>query len=600
MQDPDPALTPHRAATIGTDGATAIIRTLHAAGIDAIFTSPGSEWAPLWEALARERAAGMPVPAYHSVRHEEVAVPMAAGYAKATGRIPAVVLHATVGTLHASMALRGALHERVPMVVIAGAAMGYGEMPGPDPGGQWLNHLIDAGGPAALAERTVRWTADVPTGAILPSTIARAVALAGGPIGGPAFVDVAMEVLFETMTHDPPRPLVHPHPVPDPGGLDLLAARLSRAAAPVIVTDEIGRDPGDVARLVRLAEVLGAPVVETRSARYLNFPRRHPLYGGIDTGDALADADVIVLLAIRAPWHPASRPPGRASFIAAVDADPLRMDLPFYGYDLDLAVTGAPDAALVGLTERLAGGRDDPAREARRVEAARHAEARRHDDSERAGAKRDDQPIDIDRASRVISESLPDGAIVVEETFTARASIHSSFDRLGPGTFFSGAMGGLGTGLGTAIGVKCAHPDRTVVCLIGDGSFHYDPVLAAFGAMQESGLPILVVIYDNAGYGSQERTIPRYFPDGLARLDPAAVGMSIEPIPDYPAIARAFGGWGTVVTTPRELGPAIEEAVRQMAAGHLALVDLRLAPVAAAVGHDVSRSRRSQGPSGSA
>jgi acetolactate synthase-1/2/3 large subunit len=107
-------------------GAEAILRVLRGMGVERIYASPGSDWAPLWEALARPHGEGE-IPQYISVRHEETAVAMASGYAKATGKLPAVMLHTTVGTLHAAMALRIVKHERVPMVVMAGEATGFGE-----------------------------------------------------------------------------------------------------------------------------------------------------------------------------------------------------------------------------------------------------------------------------------------------------------------------------------------------------------------------------------------------------------------------------------------------------------------------------------------
>ena len=100
-------------------GAESLLKALRGMGVERIFASPGSDWAPLWEALAKHWAPGE-IPQYVSVRHEETAVSMASGYAKATGRLPAVMLHTTVGALHAAMTLRIALHERVPMVVLAG------------------------------------------------------------------------------------------------------------------------------------------------------------------------------------------------------------------------------------------------------------------------------------------------------------------------------------------------------------------------------------------------------------------------------------------------------------------------------------------------
>src|SRR3990172_7835211 len=104
----------------GLSGAEAFLHLLAGLGIDRIFASPGSEWSPVWEYLAKPYPADAGIPIYLSARHEEIAVGMASGYAKASGKLPAVMLHTTVGALHASMAMRGALHEHIPMVVFAG------------------------------------------------------------------------------------------------------------------------------------------------------------------------------------------------------------------------------------------------------------------------------------------------------------------------------------------------------------------------------------------------------------------------------------------------------------------------------------------------
>ncbi|TMA93407.1 MAG: hypothetical protein E6J74_18615 [Deltaproteobacteria bacterium] len=139
--------------TEGLTGADTLLRVLAHMGVDRIFSSPGSEWSPVWEAFAKAKAQSEGVPLYISSRHEEVAVGMASGYAKSTGKLPAVMIHTTVGALHATMALRGALHEQIPMVVFTGESLGFGEEAGPDVGAQWLGALADTGGPARLVDR---------------------------------------------------------------------------------------------------------------------------------------------------------------------------------------------------------------------------------------------------------------------------------------------------------------------------------------------------------------------------------------------------------------------------------------------------------------
>ena len=159
--------------TKGMSGGEAILRVLRTMGVEKIFASPGSDWAPLWDALAKPYQPGE-IPEYISSRHEETAAAMAIGYAKATGKLPALVLHTTVGALHATMALRAALHERIPMVVMAGESIAFAEAASTPPGRQWLRLLSDVGGPARLVEPCVKWSFGMNSGLLLPHTIQRA------------------------------------------------------------------------------------------------------------------------------------------------------------------------------------------------------------------------------------------------------------------------------------------------------------------------------------------------------------------------------------------------------------------------------------------
>ena len=486
----------------GLSGAEALARVLRSMGVERIFASPGSDWAPLWEALAKPHGPGE-IPEYVSSRHEETAVAMASGYTKATGKLAAVVLHTTVGALHATMGVRAALHERVPMVVLAGESIGFAEPPEPPMGRQWLRLLTDVGGPARLMQPCVKWSFGLNTPTILAHTIQRACQLAMGAPRGPVFVSVPSEFLLASMTADPPAAAALPRPpAAQPAAIDELATALAAAANPVIITEEVGKDVVAVERLVALAETLGAPVVDAWQPYYVNFPRTHPLYGGVaatEMPELLRDSDLVFLVEAVAPWHPPSSLPGPNTRVAVLGEDPLHSHLPFWGFRADLVVAGEAEPSLAMLLERVK-ARVPPGSRTVATERwrARHEQrrAKLRAEARAAGAA---QPIETRWVVHELNELLPPGAIVVDETITHRLDIHRLLDRLAPGEFFEASYGGLGMGLGTALGVKAARPDRTVVMLIGDGAFHYNPVVAAFGACQELGLPLLVVLFDNAG-----------------------------------------------------------------------------------------------------
>jgi len=131
--------------TEGLTGAETLLRVLSHMGVDRIFSSPGSEWSPVWEALTRQTVEKRPGPKFIESWHETLAVNMASGYTAITGRPQAVLLHAGVGLLQGAMGIHGALQAEVPMVVMSGESQSLGEDPDLDIEGQWFGGLSTGG-----------------------------------------------------------------------------------------------------------------------------------------------------------------------------------------------------------------------------------------------------------------------------------------------------------------------------------------------------------------------------------------------------------------------------------------------------------------------
>ena len=364
---------------------------------------------------------------------------------------------------------------------------------------------------------------------------------------------------------------------------DRLARLLVEATDPVIVTEEVGRSVRAVEHLVAIAELLGAPVVDAWHPSYVNFPRTHPLYGGVGPGTYVAatvkDADVVFLAAAVAPWHPPSSAPGPGTKVVVLGDDPFHSHRAFWGYRSDLVVAGDVEQSLGMLLARVRDAIKPGARDARAERWRARHQKRRDALREEGLAVAKSRPIEARWVVHELNEILPPEVAVVDETITHRLEINRFLDRLTPGRFFEGCYGGLGTGLGTALGVKAATPERTVVALIGDGSFNYNPVLGAFGVCQEHRLPILVVLFNNSGYLSQKSGIPRHYPDGFAVKSQTFVGTSITPQPDYAAIARAFDGYGEKVDDPGQVRAALQRGLQAVAKGQMALLDMMLQPI---------------------
>jgi thiamine pyrophosphate-dependent acetolactate synthase large subunit-like protein len=178
--------------------------------------------------------------------------------------------------------------------------------------------------------------------------------------------------------------------------------------------------------------------------------------------------------------------------------------------------------------------------------------------------------------AQALNSVLPENAVVVNETITHRLELNRRLSRLAPGGFYEASFGGLGMGLSLALGVKHAQPQRPVIATIGDGALHYNPVVACFGASQELALPIVVVLFDNAGYLSQKTDVVTHYPQGWAVRSGRFAGTAITPRPEYAKLAEAYGGYGEKVTSPGEVADALQRGMEQ-AQKRLALIHMVLA-----------------------
>jgi acetolactate synthase-1/2/3 large subunit len=261
--------------------------------------------------------------------------------------------------------------------------------------------------------------------------------------------------------------------------------------------------------------------------------------------------------------------------------DPLHTHLPYWGFRNDISVAGALGPSLALLCERAARALPAGSRSAIAGEWAGRNARSREQWREKGRASGTAVRIESAWVGHELNAVLPERAIVVDETITHRLDLLRQLERLAPGGFLSASYGGLGMGIGTGLGAKVADPGRTVAVTIGDGAFFYNPVIASFGAAQELKLPLLVVLFNNAGYLSQKLDVAREYPEGWAVRSKQFAGLSIAPRPDYPALARAFGGYGETVERPAEVRAALQRGLDAVAKGNLALVEMVLAPAGA-------------------
>jgi acetolactate synthase-1/2/3 large subunit len=171
-------------------------------------------------------------------------------------------------------------------------------------------------------------------------------------------------------------------------------------------------------------------------------------------------------------------------------------------------------------------------------------------------------------------EVVPPDAVYVDETITHRGAIMRHLRPQAPQTYFR-VHGGLGQGLGVALGVKLANKKRPVVSIIGDGSFMYNPITQSLALAKHENLPILIVVFDNNGYVAMQKEHEGFYPNGVAAKNDLFFGRPITGL-DYAELVKPFGGYGRRVTTPAELAPALEEALAAVKGGKTAILNVAL------------------------
>src|SRR5207302_2242303 len=251
--------------------------------------------------------------------------------------------------------------------------------------------------------------------------------------------------------------------------------------------------------LVELADLLAIPVTNGRVNAYANFPTDHPLYLGLTNYKPLADADLVLLVGGRAPWYPARRRPTSGK-IVAINDNPLKGHMVYQNLHIDLYLEGDMAESL----RLLAAAVKESKLDAGAVKARRERWIREHE-SYVAGLRverekaRNGSAIDPVSLMGALADTMPSDTIYVDETITHSPLLRQHLPQTTPQSFFRGS-GGLGQGVGTALGIKLAAPDRPVALLIGDGSFLYNPIIQALGASKRHDLPIMIIILNNRKY----------------------------------------------------------------------------------------------------
>ena len=250
----------------------------------------------------------------------------------------------------------------------------------------------------------------------------------------------------------------------------------------------------------------------------------------------------------------------RAAGSSISASNPLFSRYPVRSFPCNLAIDAAPELALPALDAALSGQAVDPDTiAARRAALAARAAELRAGWQRAATESRGERPISVAWLSHCIGRVVDENTIVLNELGLSPA--HLTLQR--PGSYFGlSPAGGLGWGLGAALGAKLAAPDKLVIASMGDGAYMFGNPTPAHYVSRAHDLPVLYIVSNNAGWGAVRAATRAMYPDGAAQQRNAMPLTALDPMPDFETVVAASGGYGERVEDPAALPDALDRAVR--------------------------------------
>ncbi|MCC6777692.1 MAG: thiamine pyrophosphate-requiring protein [Hyphomicrobiales bacterium] len=542
-------------------------------GIEYVFANAGTDFAPIVEALSQSK--GGKAPRFLTVPHENVAMAMAHGYYRVSGKPAAVMVHVTVGTANAINGLINAARDNIPMLLAAGRTplTETGSIASRNRPIHWGQESFDQGG---MVREYVKWDYELRTGQPVEAVVDRALDIAMSEPRGPVYLTLPREVL--TVAGAKPRretvrPLGAAAPEPARAAIEQAAAMIAKAEFPLIITSSVGRTPAAVAALADLAGDFALPVVQAE-ARDMNLPTNHPMHLGHNIGEFLPKADVVIVIDSVVPWMPRNHQPRHDAKIIHISADPLETRYPFRELETDLAIAGSSLAAMVMLRAALA----EPMKsKSAAIESRRKALAATREDVLARRQKliesvKDQTPIHPVWLAHCINQVKSEDAIVISELGAPLPILELTK----PGTFMGALLsGGLGFGMGAGLGAKLAAPQREVIVTVGDGSYMFGNPVPYHFVQRAEGLPTLTVVANNQLWLAVRQSTLDVFPDGAAAKANAMALTELKPSPAYEKVVETCGGKGEKVEDPADLVPALRRGLEHVRAGTPATLNVR-------------------------
>jgi benzoylformate decarboxylase len=545
--------------TITGTGGMLLIQTLKDAGVDYLFTNPGSAETGIFAALAEDQDQRLVIG-----KHEGLVAAMADGYARFSGKVGVIIAHVMGGSYQLAGQLFNAQVSGTPLLVIAG---------------DWASETQDYRGlapfPGLSQAETMRPITKearaayqvVTNPAAITVATTRALREATLPPTGPVYLSISADLLnregLESQIGEEAQYRIEPPASARPETIEAIARRLGAAQCPVLMFgDDVWRG-GAQAQAVKLAETLEAPVFASRQI-FANFPNHHPLFcGNYPVPDDFTKAtglspDLIFLVGCQGVHGPVGEPS-----VIQIGPNPLLMGR---HYPLDVAAQCELRQTLESLTQALTRLHPDAAWARERAKVRTFARTLIEREEKLVREHQDDSVIHPAVLEAHLAEVLPRDTVMVHESSTARTTlIPLGYDAI---SWTRSGGGSLGFGVGAAVGAKIAvGRERPVMLHLGDGALGYSAM--GFWTMARYNTAMLIVVSNNESYQIVRHNWARQMPDSKMVRDGKYPGLMLgSPMVDYVGLARSQGIDGEAVTKNKDLEPALRRGLERVVKGN--------------------------------
>ena len=574
---------------VDNPGSDFMVDTIRSLDINYITSNPGSSFRGLHESVINY--GGNKNPEFITCLHEESAVAMGHGYAKAAGKPLAVACHGTVGLQHAAMAVYNAWCDRAPVILFAGNRI---DAELRRPGVEWAHAVQDAVKPL---RDFVKWDAMPLSLQHFAEATVRAYKIATTPPMGPVIIVTDAELQEQAAENRPVIPKFSGAlpPQGDEAALEEAALRLVRAEHPLIIADRLARTPAGMERLRELAEALQAPVIDKLGR--MNFPTDHYLNQSGSARRHLREADVILGLELTDFWGSVARVrdlPQREEVsltkhdvnLISLGVGDLYLKSNYQNFQrflaVSLAIAGDAELSLPVLTDLIRKKLSSSQRgkiEQRKARLQNDFHKIRERNRKAASYAWNARPVSTARLCMELWQQVKnyDWSLVSDTFF-------QSFWPQRLWTFnqhhqFMGGSGGYGVGYGAPAAAGCALANRDKgrlsVNIQSDGDLLYAPGILWTTA--HHGIPLLSVIHNNRAYHQEIMHVQRTALRRQRGVDgQAKIGTVLDdPEINFSELAKSMGVWATgPIEHPDDLAPALQRAAETVSHGQPAVVDV--------------------------